>query len=64
RRSIAEILTLTDDLRELILEKRPMRQIKEAARRNGTRTLREAALDLARRGQTSLAEVRRVTQHA
>jgi len=64
RRSIAEILTLTDELRELILEKRPMRQIKEAARRNGTRTLREAALDLARQGQTSLAEVRRVTQHA
>jgi len=64
RRSIAEILTLTDDLRELILEKRPMRQIKEAARRNGTRTLREAALDLARQGLTSLAEVRRVTQHA
>ena len=63
RRSIAEILILNDELREAIVEKRPIRQIKEAARRNGTRNLREAALDLVRRGQTSLAEVQRVTQH-
>ena len=64
RRSIAEILILTDELREMIVEKRPIRQIKELARANGTRSLREAALALVRRGETSLLETRRVTQHA
>ena len=64
RRSIAEILILTDEMREMIVERRPIRLIKEAARRNGTRSLREAALDLAKLGQTTLHEVKRVTQHA
>ena len=64
RRSIAEILILNDELREMIVEKRPIRQIKEAAFRNGTRSLREAGLALVRRGETSLLEIRRVTQHA
>ena len=64
RRAIAEILTLSDEIREMVVEKRPIRQIKEAAHRNGTRSLREAALVLARNGETTLAEVKRVTQHA
>lgn len=64
RKAIAEILTLTDEIRELIVEKRPIRHIKEAARRNGTRSLREAALDLVRRGETTLNEIKRVTLHA
>ena len=63
RKSIAEILTLNDELRELIVDKRPIRLIKEAARRNGTRSLREAALELVRAGETTLAEVTRVTLH-
>jgi general secretion pathway protein E len=64
RRAIAEILTLTDELREMVVEKMPIRQIKEAAHRNGTKSLREAALQLVRSGETTLAEVKRVTQHA
>lgn len=64
RRSIAEILILNDEIREMIVEKRPIRQIKEAARLNGTRSLREAGLDLVRRGETTLLEIRRVTQNA
>jgi len=64
RRSIAEILTLTDEIRELIVDKRPIRQIKAAAYANGTRSLRQAALDLVRRGATTLAEIKRVTLHA
>jgi general secretion pathway protein E len=64
RRAIAEILTLNDEIRELIVEKRPIRQIKEAARANGTRSLREAALELVRRGETTVAEIKRVTLHA
>ncbi len=64
RKAIAEILTLTDEIREMIIEKRPIRHIKEAARLNGTRTLREAALELVKNGQTTLAEIKRVTLHA
>ena len=64
RRAIAEILTLNDEIRELIIEKRPIRHIKEAARLNGTRSLREAALELVKRGETTLDEIKRVTLHA
>lgn len=64
RQAIAEILTLTDEIRELIIDKRPIRQIKEAARLNGTRSLREAALELVRSGRTTLDEIKRVTLHA
>lgn len=64
RRAIAEILILNDEIRELIIEKRPIRQIKEAARLNGTRSLREAALELVKRGETTLDEIKRVTLHA
>ncbi|MEV4778269.1 GspE/PulE family protein [Burkholderia sp. LMU1-1-1.1] len=64
RRSIAEILTLNDEIRELIVDKRPIRQIKQAAYDNGTRSLRQAALELVKRGGTTLAEIKRVTLHA
>ena len=64
RRSIAEILTLNDEIRELIVDKRPIRQIKSAAYANGTRSLRLAALELVRSGATTLAEIKRVTLHA
>ena len=61
RKAVAEILNLNDELRELIIEKRPIRQLKEVAYRNGTRSLTEAALRLVARGETTLEELRRVT---
>ena len=64
RRSIAEILVLNDEIREMIVEKRPIRQVKQAAYEAGTRSLRHAALELVRRGGTTLAEIKRVTLHA
>ena len=64
RRSIAEILTLNDEIRELIVDKQPIRRIKAAAQANGTRSLRLAALDLVRRGATTIDEIKRVTLHA
>jgi general secretion pathway protein E len=64
RRAIAEILVLTDELRELIIDKTPIRKIKEVAHQQGTRSLRDAALVLVRNGETTLAEVNRVTLHA
>jgi general secretion pathway protein E len=61
RKAIAELLVLNDEIRELIIGRAPIRQLKEAARRNGTRSLRESALDLVRDGITSLEEANRVT---
>jgi general secretion pathway protein E len=61
RTAIAEILALNDEIRELIVERAPARQIKAAAARHGTRTLREVALELVRAGTTTLEEVHRVT---
>jgi len=61
RRAIAELLVLDDEIRELILTRAPIRQLKEAARRAGTRSLRDSALDLVRDGTTSLEEANRVT---
>jgi len=61
RNAIAEILILNDEIRELIVAQEPIRRIKEAARNNGTRFLREGALDMVRQGLTSLEEANRVT---
>jgi general secretion pathway protein E len=61
RKAIAELLVLNDELRELIAARAPARAIKEMAKRNGTRFLRNAALDAVKAGQTTLEEINRVT---
>ena len=61
RKAIAELLCFNDEIRELIVLREPVRKVKEAARHNGTRTMREAALDLVRNGETTLQEINRVT---
>jgi general secretion pathway protein E len=61
RHAIGEVLHLNDEIRELIVSRAPIRTIKEAARANGTRFLRDAAIDLAAAGRTTLEEINRVT---
>ena len=61
RKAVAEMLILNDEIRELILAREPLRRIKDAARRNGTRSLRDAGLALVASGETSLEELNRVT---
>jgi general secretion pathway protein E len=61
RRAIAEVLLLTDEIREQIIAKEPIRRIKDTARATGTRFLRESAMDLVRQGITTLEEINRVT---
>jgi len=61
RKAIAEILLLNDELRGLITSRAPVVQIKEAARQNGTRLLRESALNLVEQGATTLDEINHVT---
>ncbi len=62
RKAVAEVLLLDDELRELIVAREPVRRIKEAAHRKGTRLLRDAGLDLVRRGETTLEELNRVVR--
>ena len=61
RKAISEMLNLNDEIRELIVGREPIRKIKDAARRNGTRFLREAALALVENGESTLLEINRVT---
>jgi general secretion pathway protein E len=61
RKAVGELLLLDDALRELIVARAPVRQIKAQALQGGTRFLRDAAVDLFLDGQTTLEEVNRVT---
>jgi general secretion pathway protein E len=61
RKAIAELLILNDEMRELITNRAPIRTLKLTAANNGTRFLRDAALDAVRAGQTTLQEINRVT---
>jgi general secretion pathway protein E len=60
RKAVAEVLILDDVLREMIVTREPVRRIKEEAYRKGTRLLRDAGLDMVRRGETTLQELNRV----
>lgn len=61
RRAVAEVLCLDDELRELIASRASVRQIKQHALQQGTYLLRDAALEMAWRGETTIEEVNRVT---
>jgi general secretion pathway protein E len=61
RKAIGELLVLNDELREAIINRVPVRQLKELSQKGGVRFIRSVALDLVRRGETTLEEVNRVT---
>jgi len=61
RKAVAELLILNDELREMIVAREPIRKLKEAAKRCGMRTIREAALEAVSNGVTTLQEINRVT---
>ena len=61
RKAISELLLLNDEIREVIVAREPIRRLKEAACQGGTHFLREAALELVCRGETTLEEINRVT---
>jgi len=61
RTAIAELLDMSDRIREMILQKKPGSDIKRAAKDEGMTFLREAALAKAFRGQTTLHEINKVT---
>ena len=61
RTAIHELLELTDNVREMILTKRPSSEIRRAAREEGMHFLRESAIDRVKRGLTTLKEINKVT---
>ncbi len=62
RIAIFELLTINDEIREMITEKASSRELRERAIQTGMRTLREDGLLKVQRGITTLDEVLRVTQ--
>ncbi len=61
RRAIIEFIEMTDEMKEIFLEKQSISALKRKARETGTKFLREAALNLVMAGETSVAEANRVT---
>jgi type IV pilus assembly protein PilB len=61
RMAICELLDLTDHIREMILDKKPISEVKRAAREQGMRFLRESAVERVLDGLTTLREVNKVT---
>jgi type IV pilus assembly protein PilB len=61
RMAICELLDLTDRIREMILDRRPISEIKRTAREEGMRYLRESAVEGLMLGNTTLREINKVT---
>jgi len=54
-------MEITDSIRELILDRAPIFEIKKVAREQGMLTLRETSLRKLLRGETTVEEIFRVT---
>jgi type IV pilus assembly protein PilB len=61
RTAISELMDLSDNIRALILDRRPAAEIKHAAKAEGMHFLRESALERVFAGVTTLKEVNKVT---
>ena len=61
RTAIHELLELDDEIREMILEKRPGCEIRKMAQEKGMEFLRDSALERVRAGMTTLKEINKVT---
>jgi len=61
RDGIFEILPVTDELRRLISEQADSARLFDAGRQPGMRTLREASIEKALHGTTTVSEMVRIT---
>jgi type IV pilus assembly protein PilB len=61
RIGLYEVMTITDEIRKLVLSRAPAPDISEVAVRQGMRLLRDDGLEKVRLGMTSIAEITRVT---
>jgi type IV pilus assembly protein PilB len=61
RTAIHELLDLSDNIREMIVERRPGSEVRRAAEAEGLTSLRESALQKVFNGISTLHEINRVT---
>jgi len=61
RTAVAELLDMSDRIRQMILERRPAAEMKQAAREEGMTFLRDSALEKVFAGVTTLREINKVT---
>lgn len=61
RLAIVELLNLSDNIRQLIIDRRSAAEIKRAAKGEGMRFLRESALQKVFAGETTLSDINKVT---
>ncbi|MCG6925412.1 MAG: GspE/PulE family protein [Acidobacteria bacterium] len=61
RTAVAEMLDMSDRIRQMILERRPGAELKQAAREEGMTFLRDSALEKVFAGMTTLREINKVT---
>jgi type IV pilus assembly protein PilB len=61
RTAIHELLDLSDNIREMIVERRPGSEVRRAAEAEGLKSLRESALQKVFTGISTLHEINRVT---
>ncbi|MFE7227113.1 GspE/PulE family protein [Nocardioides sp. NPDC057577] len=59
RIGVYELLAVTDEVRELLIDRAPHDEMRKLARSQGMRTLQEQAVRLVREGRTTAAEVMR-----
>jgi type IV pilus assembly protein PilB len=61
RTAVAELLDMSDRIRQMVLERRPAAEMKLAAREEGMTSLRDSALEKVFAGVTTLREINKVT---
>jgi len=61
RTAVGELLDMSDRIRQMVLERRPTVEIKQAAREEGMTALRDSALEKVFAGVTTLREINKVT---
>ena len=61
RTAVAELLDMSDHIRQMILDRRPAAEVKQTAREEGMTFLRDSALDKVFAGVTTLREINKVT---
>jgi type IV pilus assembly protein PilB len=61
RTAVAEMLDMSDRIRQMILERAPAAELKQAAREEGMTFLRDSALEKVFAGVTTLREINKVT---
>jgi type IV pilus assembly protein PilB len=60
RTAVYEVMRMSDTLREMVLQRQSAAALREQARREGMRTMKESALERALQGVTSAEEILRV----